>query len=84
MKHAHLVEQLNQLHRHFAEPHALLLADNHRLLFGAKTDTLFPAASLIKLGIAAYVKNVPRRILFNGIEWLNYQQLSVVPGYCAL
>ncbi|WLV86207.1 serine hydrolase [Lacticaseibacillus zeae] len=77
MKHAHLVEQLNQLHRHFAEPHALLLADDHHLLYGAKTDTLFPAASLIKLGIAAYVK---KRAEADPFQWNRMVELPATVG----
>lgn len=56
MAHDHLIAQLDQLQQQFGELHALLLADERQVLFGTRTDVLFPAASLIKLGIAAYVK----------------------------
>lgn len=56
MAHDHLIAQLDQLQQQFGESHALLLADERQVLFGTRTDVLFPAASLIKLGIAAYVK----------------------------
>lgn len=77
MSHDHLVERLNQLHHQFAEPHALLLADRSHLLFGAHTDKLFPAASLIKLGIAAYIK---KRAEADPFQWNRMVELPKTVG----
>lgn len=51
-----LVTRLDQVNQNFDEKHALLVADTRHVLFGAQVDQPFPAASLIKLGIAAFVK----------------------------